>query len=148
MGSCSLPLKEIVVARFEAGEDLLLSIKQVVADYDVKAGMFTVIGAVDKAHYGFYIPKEKAYTTHVWEPSRQSSPALEILNCTGNVAILDNEPIVHAHIILSGVKGEMLGGHLMEGCRVNPTGELTLIKAEGVLQRKHNDAFNLALLSI
>jgi predicted DNA-binding protein with PD1-like motif len=148
MGSCSLPLKEIIVARFEAEEDLLLSIKQVVVEYDVKAGMFTVIGAVDKAHYGFYIPQKKAYTTHVWEPSKKSSPALEILNCTGNVAILDNEPIVHAHILLSGVKGEMVGGHVLEGCRVNPTGELTLIKAEGVLLRKHNDALKLSLLSI
>ncbi len=56
--------------------------------------------------------------------------------------------MIHAHITLTGEKGEIIGGHLLEGCRINPTGEMTLLKADGVLQRKRNEALNLALLSI
>lgn len=148
MRSCSFSLKDIIVTRFEAGEDLLQGLKQVVVDYKVTAGMLSVIGAVDTANYGFYIPAKKAYTTCSWKPGKDSSPALEILSCIGNVALLNEEPIVHAHITLSGEKGEIFGGHLLEGCRINPTAELTLLKAEGVLRRKRNDEFNLAFLSI
>ena len=148
MRSCTFPLKEIVVARFEVGEDLLLGIQQVVVQHDVKVGMFMVIGAVDQAHYGFYDPRKKAYTTLKWKPHTDSLPALEILNCVGNIARLEGEVVVHAHITLSGEKGEMMGGHLLEGCRVNPTAELTLLKADGELRGKRNDEFNLAFLSI
>jgi predicted DNA-binding protein with PD1-like motif len=148
MPSRSYPLKELIVARFNANEDLLLNIKQVVLDHVVKAGMFTVIGAVDRAKYGFYHPKNKEYTNLSWEPTADSSPALEIVNCTGNIAILDNDVVIHAHITFSGEKGEFMGGHLLEGCRVNPTAELTLLKATGELQRKRNEDLNLALLSI
>jgi predicted DNA-binding protein with PD1-like motif len=148
MRSCSFPLKEIVVARFDPGEDLLQGIQQVVTQHNVKAGMFTVIGAVDQAHYGFYDPEKKAYTTLRWIPDSDSSPALEILACLGNVARLNDEVVVHAHITFSGEKGEIMGGHLLEGCRVNPTGELTLLKGAGILTRKRNETLNLALLSI
>ena len=148
MPSVSFPIKELIVARFESGEDLFQGIKTIVVKHEVRAGMFTVIGAVDRAHYGFYHPQKKAYTNLRWKPSDNSSPALEIVNCTGNVAILDNEVVIHAHITFTGEKGEIMGGHLIEGCRVNPTAELTLLKADGELRRKRNDEFNLAFLSI
>jgi predicted DNA-binding protein with PD1-like motif len=148
MPSRSLSLKELIVARFDAGEDLYQNIKQVVVNHEVRAGMFTVIGAVDRANYGFYHPVKKAYTNLSWEPTPDSSPALEIVNCTGNIAILDDDTIIHAHITFTGERGEIMGGHLLEGCRVNPTAELTLLKADGVLRRKRNNELNLALLSI
>ena len=142
------PLKDLIVSRVEAGEDLFNSIRQVVIDAEVTAGFLSVIGAVDRACYGFYIPETRSYASHKWEPTYDSSPALEILSCLGNVALLEDEIVVHAHITLSGVKGELLGGHLQEGCRVNPTAELTLLSAQGKLKRKRNEELNLALLSV
>jgi predicted DNA-binding protein with PD1-like motif len=142
------PLKDLIVSRVEAGEDLLKSIRQVVIDSQVTAGFLSVIGAVDRASYGFYIPKTRSYTSQTWKPSIGSSPALEILSCLGNVALLGDDVVVHAHITLSGVNGELIGGHLQEGCRVNPTAELTLLTAKGVVTRKQNEELNLALLSI
>ncbi|MFX1564628.1 MAG: PPC domain-containing DNA-binding protein [Promethearchaeota archaeon] len=148
MPSCSLPLKNLIVARFNTGKDLLASIKEVVLEHQVKAGMLTVIGAVDRACYGFYHPTKKAYTNLQWAPTRESSPALEIANCIGNIACLDEEVLIHAHITFTGEKGEIMGGHLLEGCRINPTAELTLLNADGILYRKRNEELNLALLSI
>lgn len=148
MPSCSYPVEKLIVARFNVGDDLLESIKAVVHEHEVKAGMLTVIGAVDRVQYGFYHPQKKSYTNLSWEPTAESSPALEITSCMGNVALLDDNIVVHAHIIFTGEKGEIMGGHLLEGCRVNPTAELTLLKAGGILRRKHNEDLNLALLSI
>ncbi|MDO8055856.1 MAG: DNA-binding protein, partial [Candidatus Hermodarchaeota archaeon] len=142
------PLKDLIVSRIKPGEDLLDSVRQVIVDSQVTAGFLSIIGAVDRACYGFYIPETRSYISQTWEPSSNSSPALEILSCLGNVAILDGEVVVHAHITLSGVKGELVGGHLQQGCRVNPTAELTLLTAKGILTRKRNETLNLALLSI
>lgn len=148
MQSQSFPLEKIIVSRFEKGEDLLQGLKQVVTEFEVKAGMFTLIGAVDRAKVGFYHPQKRAYTIKTWEPTPSSSPALEILACIGNIAEKDGEAIVHGHITLMGEEGEIIGGHLYEGCRVNPTAELTLLKATGILTRKLNEELKLALLSI
>ncbi|MFX0168857.1 MAG: PPC domain-containing DNA-binding protein [Candidatus Hodarchaeota archaeon] len=142
------PLKDLVVARFEKGEDLLDGIRQVAIESQVTAGFLSVIGAVDRVQYGFYIPQSRSYASHSWKPTNSSSPALEILSCLGNVAYLNNEVVVHAHITLSGVNGELLGGHLQKGCRVNPTAELTLLTVKGLLRREQNEELNLALLSI
>ena len=146
MQSVSIPLDYMIVARIDEGEDILNSVKQLVVEHKVQAGMFTLIGAVDRAEYGFYIPENKAYTTHVWEPSPNTSPVLEIVACLGNVAQSKGEPIIHAHITFTGVNGEVIGGHLVEGCRVNPTAELTLIKGTGTLRRKIVEKYQLALL--
>ena len=148
MRSCSFPIDKLIVARFDAGDDILLSIKQVVVDHSVTAGMFNLIGAVDRAHYGFYDPEEKLYKTQSWTPSGSELKALEILACVGNIAVLASEPIIHGHITFQGYKEQPIGGHLLEGCRVCPTGELTLLKASGVLVRQKDNALNLALLSI
>lgn len=148
MRSCSFPLKEIIVARFNVGDDLFLSIKKSVSNHEIKAGSFTLIGAIDKAKYGFYHPAKKTYTISEWIPTTNSSPALEILSCVGTIAQLDEEPIIHGHITLAGEKGEIMGGHLLEGCRVNPTAELVIFAFDGILQRRMDRALNLALLSI
>ena len=66
--------------------------------------------------------------------------------CLGNIAQSKGEPIIHAHITFTGVKGEVIGGHLVEGCRVNPTAELTLLKGTGTLRRKIVEKYQLALL--
>jgi predicted DNA-binding protein with PD1-like motif len=143
-----LPLKDLVVSRLERSEDLLEGIRKVVVESQVTAGFLSVIGAVDRARYGFYIPETRSYASLTWEPLNDSSPALEILSCLGNVAVLDDEVVVHAHITLSGVNGELIGGHLQDGCRVNPTAELTILTAKGTLSRKRNEELNLALLSM
>ncbi|MFX1563038.1 MAG: PPC domain-containing DNA-binding protein, partial [Promethearchaeota archaeon] len=148
MDSISLTVEELIVARFDIGDDILLSIKQVATEHAVTAGMFSLIGAVDSVKIGFYDPNKRRYITKSWTPGLLKSPALEILSCQGNIGQLKGEPIVHGHITMSGMRGEMMGGHLLEGCRINPTGELTLLKASGTLTRRMNESLKLALLSL
>lgn len=148
MRSSKFPIEEVIVSRLEPGDDVLLSVKQVAKEHAVTAGVFTLIGAVDRAKCGFYNPKKRAYDTRTWKPRPWGSKLLEILACVGNVGQLDGDPMVHAHITLKGYSTLTLGGHLMEGCRINPTGELTLLKARGTLTRRLDKTLNLALLSL
>jgi len=148
MRSSKFPIDEVIVARLDPGDDVLLSIKQVAKEHAVTAGVFSLIGAVDRAKCGFYNPKKRAYDTRTWEPRPPGSKLMEILACVGNVGQLDGDPVVHAHITLMGYPASTLGGHLLEGCRIYPTGELTLLKAQGTLTRHLDKMLNLALLSL
>jgi len=148
MHSINLAVEELIVARLDVGDDILLSIKQVATEHDVTAGMFSLIGAVDYAKFGFYDPKKRIYKVRSWTARFLNSPALEILSCQGNIGQLKGESIVHGHITMSGMRGEIIGGHLLEGCRINPTGELTLLKASGTLTRHMDESLKLALLSL
>lgn len=148
MRSISLTVDELVVARLDVGDDILLSIKQVATEHAVTAGMFSLIGAVDRAKYGFYDPNKRVYRTRSWTTGFLRPSALEILSCQGNIGQLKGDPIVHGHITMSGISGTMIGGHLLEGCRINPTGELTLLKASGTLTRRMDESLKLALLSM
>ncbi|HLA82211.1 MAG TPA: DUF296 domain-containing protein, partial [Thermoleophilia bacterium] len=37
---------------------------------------------------------------------------LEVISMVGNVSLLNGEPIVHAHMVLSDEEGRCFGGHL------------------------------------
>ncbi|MFX1563838.1 MAG: PPC domain-containing DNA-binding protein [Promethearchaeota archaeon] len=148
MRSISLAVNELIVARLDAGDDILLSIKQVATEHAVTAGMFSLIGAVDRVKIGFYDPNKRKYKTRSWTAGFLRGSAMEILSCQGNIGQLKEETIVHGHITLSNLIGYWVGGHLLEGCRINPTGELTLLKASGTLTRRMNEKLNLALLSL
>lgn len=137
----------MIAARFEAGEDLLLSIKAVAEEYGVSAGMFSLIGALESAKVGFYDPAKRIYRIRKIKPGFGDVRALEILSCTGNIAQLEGEVVVHGHIVLKCYLRDNTGGHLLEGCKVFPTAELTLLKASGTLKRLQDNTFNLALLN-
>ncbi len=144
--SCSFPITEMIVARLDAGEDILFSIKAVAEEYKVTAGTFNLIGALESMKVGFYDPAKRTYRIQKYKPGWGAVRAMEILSCMGNIAHREGEVVVHGHIILKGYQGYTLGGHLLEGCRVYPTAELTLLKAKGTLKRIQDNAFNLALL--
>lgn len=136
----------MIVARLDGGEDILLSIKAVAEEYNVNAGMFSLIGALESMKVGFYDPAKRTYRIVKFKPGFGDVRALEILSCMGNIAHREGEVLVHGHIVLKGYRRYNTGGHLLEGCIVYPTAELTLLKASGTLKRLQDNAFNLALL--
>jgi len=148
MRSSTFRIEEMIVARLETGDDVLLGIKRVAEEQEVSTGLFTLIGAVDRARWGFYNPSKRIYQVETWRPGALGPRALEILSCMGNIAKLDDETVVHGHITFKGFRQPTVGGHLMEGCRVNPTAELSIIKGSGVLGRRRNPELNLALLDL
>ena len=135
-------LRSVVFAKFSEGEDLLESIADVARRSGIDSGFFLVIGTLRGAVLGYYrdgkyLPIEKSGT-------------LEIASCMGNVSVKeDGELVVHGHIVVSDESGSAYGGHIMQGCRVDVTAELVLIKvASGTLKRSLNPAKNLYLLDL
>jgi predicted DNA-binding protein with PD1-like motif len=120
---------KITVHRLFEGEDLIDAIKKRAEESNVKAGMFTLIGALANAVMGCY--KNGEYVnTHLDGP-------VEIASCMGNIAVDESgEVVVHAHLVVSNEKGETFGGHLMKGSYVRPMAELMLTEMSGADLRR------------
>ncbi|HOW90392.1 MAG TPA: DNA-binding protein [Elusimicrobiales bacterium] len=118
------------------GEDLLQAVQQFCHHHQVRCGLITAIGAVDRATFGIYDQKAKKYLKINMEKE------MEILSLSGNVSVFDDKPMVHAHIMFSDLEGKAYGGHLMAGTRVYSlevfvqelTGEPKVRKLEKVTQ--------------
>jgi len=132
---------KIIFARLFEDEDLLEAITQTAEKGRIKAGFLFLIGTLKKAKMGFFHQGR-------YQPIEMAEP-LEIVSCTGNISIKENEPLVHAHIAVSNRKGEVFGGHVLLGCIIAATGELVLIEALDVeLQRKPDEKTQLYLWSV
>ena len=134
-------LGKIVIARLYEDEDLLETINQTAKQSNVNTGVFSLIGTLKRAAFEFY--RARKYSV-----IRIGGP-LEIVSCTGNISLKENQPFAHAHIALSDEKGNVKGGHVMTGCIVGATGELMLIEAVNLsLHRRYDEKTNLFLLAI
>lgn len=132
----------ICFVRMAEGEDLLDTIKKSAEESGMKAGTFTLIGALKNVVLGCYKNGQYVYT-------RLEGP-MEIASCTGNIAVDEKrEVVVHSHLVVSNEKAEAFGGHLMKGSLVGPTAELMLVEATGAdLLRMFDDKTKLKLLKL
>ena len=132
-------IKKLVWVDIKKDEDLLKSVSDYCLENDIKLGFIAVIGALQKAKFGYYNQKEKKY-----EEISMDKP-LEIVHCLGNVSIRNDKPFVHAHISVADEKGSVFGGHLNEGCIVFAA-ECAIFELEGdLLKRKFNEPTGLFL---
>jgi predicted DNA-binding protein with PD1-like motif len=130
---------KICFARILEGEDLAEAIKKRVEESGIKAGVFFLIGSLKNVVLG-YLRSGK------YEYIRLDGP-LEIASCIGNIAVDEKgEVVIHAHVVVSGEKGEAFGGHLMDDSYVGATAELVMIEGAGVnLQKIFDEKTKLRL---
>jgi len=132
-------IKQTFMVRLPQGEDLLAAVAAVVKKTGVRLGVFSVIGAVSAAAFGYYDQKRRQYQTII----RQG--AFEIVTGSGNVTLKDGSPFVHAHILFADETGNSFGGHLMSDTFIFAA-ELCLQELEGEpLVRQHDDTTGLFL---
>ena len=63
------------------------------------------------------------------------------------MALGDNGPKLHAHVVVGKSDGTAHGGHLMEG-RVRPTLEIVLVETAAHLKRRSDAATGLLLIDL
>jgi len=130
-----------IFARLDENEDALTAIKQRAEQNKIGAGFFFLIGTLKRVVLGFY--KNRNY-----KPIAISGP-LEIVCCAGNISKKeDGELVVHAHIAVANEQGVAFGGHLLQGCPIDVTGELVLVETpDANLRRVFKEKLNLYLWS-
>jgi uncharacterized protein len=100
---------------------------------------FTAIGAFSDCVLGFFDPEKKEYARI---PVREQ---VEVLSLLGNVAVHDDMPKIHAHVVVGKRDGTAHGGHLLEA-RVRPTLEVIVVESPRHLERRTDAQTGLALL--
>ncbi|MEM2212180.1 MAG: DNA-binding protein [Candidatus Nezhaarchaeales archaeon] len=125
------------IGKLQHGSDLLTAIEDLAEQFNVKVGVFTVIGAVKRACLSYYDQERKRYLDTVVEKP------LELLSCVGNISKMEGKTVVHAHVTLIDREGRVYGGHLKPGTQVF-LGEIHLQEVVGVdVQRRYDEVTGL-----
>lgn len=134
-------LKNGYIIRIDRGELIIGSLKKFCKKNKVSLGSFSGLGAVGVAELAHYIVENRRYTT------KKFKEPLEIVNMSGNVALMKGEPYVHCHATLSNQKMQAFAGHLVEA-KVAATCEIFLLTFSGKIDRKHDEKTGLNLLEL
>jgi uncharacterized protein len=126
---------------FDKDDEVMAGLTAFIRDHNVTAGRFTAIGAFRELTLGFFDWEKKQYQKI---PIREQ---VEVLSLVGDIALKDEQPTLHAHVVVGKADGTAHGGHLMEGY-VRPTLEVMLVESPNFLRRTHDEESGLALIDI
>ena len=126
--------------RIDKGEEIVSTITDFIARENIRSGAVAGIGALTKVELGYFDRNGKEYLKKTF------NNVYELLSLTGNVAYIDNKPILHAHCMLGDADYNVTGGHLFKGT-VAVTGEIFIRTFTERFDRRLNDEFSLNLLS-
>jgi predicted DNA-binding protein with PD1-like motif len=130
----------IHLVRLDRGEDVLEELTGYLARRCIGAGLVHGIGAVTDVQVGAYVSATSRYEKVSLEGE------WELLSFQGTVALLDGEPFVHPHVVLSDAGAGVRGGHLF-AARIAVTGEFTIIEAAVPVSRRLVEDVGLKLWS-
>lgn len=126
---------------FDKGDEVAGSLLAFAKENKLSASHFTAIGAFERVTLGYFERERKDYKRiHINEQ-------VEVLSLVGDIALDEDEPKVHAHVVIGKADGTAHGGHLLEA-RVWPTLEVILVESPQHLQRKVDKETGLALISL
>ena len=125
----------------DSGDEVVATLTDFAKAQGFAASHFTRIGALHDVTLGFFDWKTKDYTRIVLDEQ------VEVLSLMGDIALDENEPRVHAHIVVGRSDGSAHGGHLLEA-HVRPTLEIVLIETPALLRRTYDPESGLALINL
>jgi len=112
--------------RFLPGQDLKKELENFVKEKDIKASfIMTCVGSLEKATLRMAGAKV----------IKNLEQKFEIVSLVGTLA----PDAFHVHIALSDEQGNVVGGHIKEGCVINTTAELVIGELEDVIFTKEFD---------
>ncbi len=127
------------VLRLTLGEDFMTSVVAFAKEHTITAASFTAIGATQKLTLGYYELQKKTYI------DRSFSEDLEIVSITGNIALKDGAPVIHAHGAFSNQEMQTFGGHIKQ-LIVGASCEIALTGYNGTIERAMNEEVGLPLM--
>ena len=129
-----------IIVRLDKGEEFLECFAKFMQEQNIKACAFSAIGACDSVELAYYNQHLKEYRS---KPLLQE---MEVLSLTGNGAMKEGQPFIHAHGVFGSNDFSVVGGHVMK-LSVSPNLEILVTKLEGEMKREKDSASNLFLLS-
>ena len=127
------------VVIFETGDEAMQELTSFAKEQGLSGSRFDAIGAFSRAVVAYFDWSSKQYRPIPIDEQ------VEVLAFTGDVTIENEQPKVHAHVVLGKSDGTAHGGHLLEG-HVRPTLELIVTEAPRHLHRRLDTDSGLALI--
>ena len=115
------------VVILNTGDEILSSLRSVAKTEHLAGSSFKAIGALNDVKLGWFNWETKKYETAV-----ELHEQVELLSLIGDIALKDNEPQVHAHLVIGRQDGTALGGHLLSAT-VRPTCEIVIRDRKSVV---------------
>lgn len=129
-----------VVLVFKQDDEIIGELGAWCSEQSIGAARFTAIGALSDVTLGWFDWEAKEYREIPLDEQ------VEVLALTGDVALQDGKPAVHAHLVVGRSDGSACGGHLISG-HVRPTLELVLDEQPEHLRKQHDAESGLALIA-
>lgn len=126
---------------FATGDLVTAELERFAREHELRGAHFTGIGALQEVVLRYFDWESKQYE------DIPVAAQVEVLALSGNIAIADGAPRIHAHLVVGFRDGSTRGGHLKEG-RVRPTLELIVTESPEHLHRTFDEESGLALLDI
>lgn len=104
-----LRLGRCLIARLDHGMDIVSQITDLSKNEEIGAALLGAVGALMQAELAYY-----DQTSHKYHKIAIDKP-VELVSCSGNISIRDDQPFVHAHASLADSEGRVWGGHMIGG---------------------------------
>lgn len=124
------------------GDEILSSLESFAQTEQLASGSFKAIGALSAVELGWFNWKTKKYET-----AALLNEQVELLSLLGDIALKDDKPQVHAHLVVGRKNGTAHGGHLLNAI-VRPTCEIIVTENPKHLQRIMDPESGIALIRV
>ena len=124
--------------KLEPGDEIVPSLVAFAKEHGVRMASLSAIGAVGDPEIGCYDPATKDYIRRSFEGSH------ELIAFTGNLAMRDGEPMVHAHAVLGSRDFETYAGHFFGGT-ITATAEFFIRPVDTSVERRFEPEIGLPL---
>src|SRR6267143_1484594 len=124
---------------FYQGDGAFSGLLEFAQKYHVTSAHFTSIGAVSGATLGWFDPQRKMY---------KKIPILgqhEVIGMSGDIALYQGKPVVHAHMVVGAPDGTTRAGHVL-AAYVSPTLEVMVTVDPVAMQKRFDPETDLTLI--
>ena len=124
---------------FATGDEVVSGLTAFAKETGLGGARFTGIGAFSDALLGYWNVDLKRYDEILVDEQ------VEVLALTGDIAVEEGEPKVHAHVVVGTRDGDARGGHLLQA-HVRPTLEVMVEESPTHLRKRSDPETGLALI--
>jgi predicted DNA-binding protein with PD1-like motif len=129
------------VVSCDPGDEAVASLTQLARSEQLEAAQVTAVGGFERATVGWFDPAARQYRRIPVDEQ------CEVLSLIGDVAVDQDGPVLHAHVVLGLSDGTTRGGHLLEG-RVFPTLEVVVTETPALLRKVMRPDVGIALIDL
>jgi predicted DNA-binding protein with PD1-like motif len=130
------------VVILDTRDEILSSLKHFAQTEHLGDSSFKAIGALSDVELGWFNWESKKYQTAV-----KLEDQVELLSLIGDIALKDNKPQIHAHLVIGRQDGTAHGGHLLSAT-VRPTCEIVITENPQHLQKEFDPDSGIALIRL